>query len=58
MFVLTISSTFWWGLKIDGVSPLRWAVSGHTPTYQPKVAMQIDGVSPLRWEVSGRMSTY
>jgi hypothetical protein len=33
MFVLTISSIFWKGLKIDGVSPLRWAVSGRTPTY-------------------------
>ena len=54
MFVLTISSIFWQGLKIDGVSPLRWAVSGRKPTYQPKVALQIDGVSPLRWAVSGR----
>ena len=33
MFVLTINSSFWWGLKIDGVSPLRWAMSGCTPTY-------------------------
>ena len=54
MFVLTISSIFWQGLKIDGVSPLRWAVSGRKPIYQPKVALQIDGVSPLRWAVSGR----
>ena len=36
------------------MSPLRWAVSGRKPTYQPKVALQIDGVSPLRWAVSGR----
>jgi hypothetical protein len=60
MFMLTINSIFWLGLKIDGVSPLRWAVSGHghTPTYQPKVVLQIDGVSPLRWAVSGHMPTY
>jgi hypothetical protein len=38
MFVLTISSIFWRGLKIDGVLPFRWVVSGCTPTYRPKVA--------------------
>ena len=38
MFVLIINSSFWWGLKIDEVLPLRWAVSGRTPTYRPKVA--------------------
>ena len=33
MFVLTINSSFRWGLNIAGVSPLRWAVSGRMPTY-------------------------
>ena len=33
MFVLTINSSFRWGLKIDGVSPLKWVLSGHMPTY-------------------------
>ena len=33
MFMLTISSIFWLGLKIDGVSPLRWALSEGMPTY-------------------------
>ena len=58
MFEFMITGIFWQGLKIDGVLPLRWTVSGHTPTYQPKVAMQIDRVSPLRWAVSGCMPTY
>ena len=33
MLVLSMNSSFWWGLKIVGVSPLRWAMSGCTPTY-------------------------
>ena len=32
IFVLTINSSFWWGLKIDRELPLRWAVSGRTST--------------------------
>ena len=46
MFVLTINSSFQWGLKIDGVLPLRWAMSGCMPTYQPKVASKLTGCRP------------
>jgi hypothetical protein len=46
MFVLTINSSFQWGLKIVGVLPLRCVVSGCTPTYQPKVASKFTGCLP------------
>ncbi len=46
MFMLTIFSSFWWGLKIDRVLPLRWAVSGCTPTYRPKIASKLMGCRP------------
>jgi hypothetical protein len=58
MFMLAITSIFWYGLKIDGVLPFRWVVSGRMPTYRPRVALQIDGVSPLRWAITGSMPTY
>ena len=46
MFLLTINISFWWGLKIDSVLPLRWAVSGRMPTYQRKVASKLTGYLP------------
>ena len=46
MFVLTLNSRFRWGLKIDRVSPLRWAVSGRSPTFRHKVASKLTGCLP------------
>jgi hypothetical protein len=46
MFVLTINRSFRWGLKIDRVLPLRWAVSGRMPTYRCKLASKLTGCCP------------
>ena len=46
MFVLPVNSSFRRGLKIDRVLPLKWAVSGCTPTYRRKVASKLMGCHP------------